>query len=158
MRKLSFGNKFMNIPSVLFLLVAPAMFLMTSCTKQTSPAADNAKFAGTWNGYETCYYSNSPDTSIISPVQENIGVGSDGNSINIGLSIGQNFCMKTTYLIAVVKTNAFSIAEQSFADNCGVGYMIGGIGSLNTAGTTLTMTSYQTSGSTTTCTFTGTKQ
>jgi hypothetical protein len=148
----------MNISSVLFLLVAPAMFLMTSCTKQTSPAADNAKFVGTWNGYETCYYSNSLDTSIISPWQENIGVGSDGNSLNIGLGLGENSCYRATYLIAVVKSNAFSIAEQNFADNCGVGYMIGGTGSLNTAGTTLTMTTYQTSGSTTTCTFTGTKQ
>ena len=132
---------------------------MTSCTKQTSPAADNAKFAGTWNGYETCYYSNSPDTSIIGPMQENIGTGSDGNSLNIGLALGSGICSKTTYMVAMAKNYAFSIAEQGFTDNCGVAYNIGGIGSVNTAGTTLTLTSYEeTGGTTTTCTFTGTKQ
>jgi len=158
MRKISFGNIFGNIPSVLFVIVVPAMFFMTSCTKNTSQASDNAKFIGTWIGSEVCYYSNNNDTETIEPVQENIGVGNDGSSINIGLALGANACYRATYLVATVKNYSFSFPAMAFLDNCGNSYTTGGTGSVNTAGTTLTMTSYLQTNTTTTCTFIGTKQ
>ena len=154
MNKSSFSN---GIVRVFLVLIAPAMFLVTSCTKQTSPAADNAKFLGTWVGSEMCYYSNSPDTTT-APFTEYIGVGSDGSSLNIGIDVGANACQASSYITATVKSYQFSFAAQTFTDKCGYTYTTAGIGSLNTSGNTLTVTSYLKTNTTTTCTFTGTRQ
>ena len=156
MPKLSFVTTFRSIPAALSILIAVTTLSMASCTKDTTQPSDNAKFIGTWVGYQVCSYKG--DTAAATPVTKYIGTGSDGNSLNIGISFGENICYKATYFVATVKGYSFSFADQGFSDNCGDTYIIGGTGSVSTNGKTLTMTTETQSLGTTTCIFTGALQ
>ena len=130
--------------TVQIICVALVTFITFSgCTKSSS-TDDAAKFAGTWNGTNSC----GGTTSLTLTRTNNTTLTNTG-------TVGAGSCLKAITLNYTASGNTLTISSQTFTDNCGNSYTISGSGSLS--GNTLTVTENASGAITASCVLTGTK-
>ena len=140
--KTSFTSRAIGLMTIAFIL----LMNISSCTKK-SDNNDAAKFVGTWHGTSTC---SSGTGDMVFTAGSSGGVFIQPGTVGVA-----GTCQKAISINASATGNAFTVATQSFTDNCGNSYTISGGGVLN--GTTLTYTLNFSGAVTASCVFTGTK-
>ena len=137
---------------------------MVSCTKVADPTPENAKFVGTWNGEQTCTYTEISNGLPVPPgvtagsFVQNIGAADSKNGLTLGTAVGSNNCYIATWMTGTAIGYNFTAPKQDFTDNCGTSYLITSTGILSTVGTLTVTTTTISAGINIACTFVGTKK